>query len=117
MPKGTMCNCLEQPDLVDISNNHSEFKSKLSKLEVGKWVLLMSCPDCEQLWKVDEWDKYQNCFAFKIHSREDWEAFDSEALVKELMVKKRGGLTDSECLSSGCSLNQVKGSLLCQSSL
>ena len=108
-----MCNCQQQSDLVEISNNHSEFKARLSRLEVGNWVLLMSCTDCKQLWKVGEWDKYQNCYAVKIPSRENWEAFDSESLIKELMIKNRGGLTDSECLSSGCSVNQVKGSAYC----
>ena len=113
MPKERMCNCQQQSDLVEISNYHSEFKARLSKLEVGNWVLLMSCTDCKQLWKVDEWDKYQNCYAVKIPSRKNWEAFDSESLIKELMIKNRGGLTDSECLSSGCSVNQVKGSAYC----
>lgn len=39
-----MCNCKEQPALIDISNNHSDFKSKLGQLDVGKmfWGLYTS---------------------------------------------------------------------------
>ncbi len=108
-----MCNCKEQPTLIDISNYHSEFKSKLSQLEVGNWVLLMQCPDCNQLYKVDEWDKYQTCYAVKIPSSVDWESFDSESIIKEQMVQNRGGLTNEPCMWSGCDINQVKGSAFC----
>jgi hypothetical protein len=113
MPEGTMCNCNEQATLIDISNNHAEFKSKLNQLEVGNWVLLMQCPDCNQLYKVDEWDKYQRCYAVKISSSESWEQFDSEALIKEQMIKNRGGLTNYQCMWAGCNIKQVKGSAYC----
>jgi len=82
-----MCNCKEQPALIDISNNHSDFKSKLNQLDAGNWVLLMQCPDCKQLYNVDEWDKYQTCYAVKIPSSENWEAFDSESLKKIKLFK------------------------------
>jgi len=108
-----MCNCKQQPELVDISNNQTDFKGRLHQLEVGNWVLLMSCPDCKQLWKVDEWDKYRTCYAVKVPSQENWEAYDSESLVKEQIIKNHGGLTSDECLSAGCNLKQVKSSAFC----
>ena len=108
-----MCNCKEQPALIDISNNHSEFKSKLSQLDVGDWVLLMQCPDCKQLYKVDEWDKYQTCYAVKIPVSEKWESFDSESVIKEKMIQNRGGLTNDPCMWAGCEFKQVKGSAFC----
>ena len=113
MPKEAMCNCKEQPTLVDISNNHSDFKSKLNQLGVGNWVLLMQCRDCKQLYKVDEWDKYQTCYAVKILSSDNWESFDSESIIKEQMVQKRGGLTNDPYMWSGCDIKQVKGSAYC----
>lgn len=113
MPREAMCNCKEQPTLIDISNNHSDFKSKLNELDVGNWVLLMQCPDCKQLYKVDEWDKYQTCYAVKIPSSENWEAFDSESLIKDKIVQNHGGLTNESCMWSGCDIKQVKGSAYC----
>ena len=108
-----MCNCKEQPELIDISNIYSDFKSTLNQLEFGNWVMLMQCPECEQLYKVDEWDKYQTCFAVKIQSKENWEAFDSESLIKEQMIKNRDGLTNDNCMWAGCNIKQVKGSAYC----
>ncbi|MBQ0806996.1 MAG: hypothetical protein KBT55_03405 [Porticoccus sp.] len=113
MAEGTMCNCKEQPVLIDISNNHSDFKSKLNQLDAGDWVMLMRCPDCAQFYKVDEWDKYQTCYAVKISSSQNWESFDSVSLVKEQIVINHGGLTSEPCMWSGCETKQVKGSAYC----
>lgn len=113
MPKEAMCKCIDKPVLVDISNEHSAFKRPLEKLEVGNWVLLMKCLDCNQLWKIDEWDKYQVSYAVKIPSKENWEGFDSEVLIKQAMIENRGGLTYQRCMQSGCNINQVKGSAYC----
>lgn len=108
-----MCNCEKQSTLVDISSDHSAFKEKLREIAVGNWVLLMQCPDCNQLWKVDEWDKYQACYAVKIASQENWEAVDEETLIKEKMIKDRGGLGQEECKWSGCNAKQVRDSAFC----
>ncbi|MFC6634296.1 metal-binding protein [Microbulbifer taiwanensis] len=108
-----MCHCKLQPNLVDISNSHTEFKSKLDQLEVGDWVFLMQCPDCSQLWKVDEWDKYQQSYAVKITDKESWKKFDCTALIKEKIIENRGGLTCALCQWSDCNSKQVKGSAYC----
>ncbi|TLM72397.1 metal-binding protein [Microbulbifer harenosus] len=108
-----MCLCKLQPKLVDISNSHTEFKSKLDQLEVGDWAFLMRCQECCQLWKVDEWDKYQQSYAVKIPDKENWKKFDSTALIKEKIMENRGGLTSVPCQWSGCSFKQVKGSAYC----
>jgi hypothetical protein len=108
-----MCNCKDLPDLLEISNCHAEFKARLSQIKVGNWVLLMSCPSCGQLWKVDEWDKYQNCYAAKISTQENWESFSTEELIKAQIVKNHGGFTNEKCMWSGCSVNQVNGSAFC----
>lgn len=113
MSKENMCTCIEQPTLIDISNSHSDFKSRLHQLDVGNWVLLMQCPDCGQHYKVDEWDKYQTCYAVKVPSRDNWESCDSKLLIKNQMVENRGGYTHDLCIWSGCSLKQVKGSAYC----
>ena len=108
-----MCSCEEQPTLVDISNAHSDFTGKLKEIAVGNWVMLMQCPDCNQLWKVDAWDKLQSLYAVKIANDSEWENFDSEALIKERIIENRGGLTPLECMRSGCNQKQVKGSAFC----
>ncbi len=113
MLERAMCYCNETPALIEISNNHSDFKSKFNQIAVGDWVLLMQCPDCNQFYKVDEWDKYQTSYAVKITSSENWESFDSESHIKQQMVVNHGGLTNDPCVWSGCDIKQVKGSAYC----
>ena len=108
-----MCNYNEQSTLVEITKNHSAFQSALNKIAAGSWVKLMECPDCAQLWKVDEWDKLQTLYAVKISEKENWERFDSIPLIKEKMVLNRGGLIETECMWAGCNNMQIKGSAYC----
>ncbi|MBV7314296.1 hypothetical protein [Shewanella sp. NIFS-20-20] len=53
-----MCNCKAQAAILDISHFHSEFTAKLTLLARGDWLLLMRCPEYQQLYTLDEWDKY-----------------------------------------------------------
>lgn len=108
-----MCNCNEQDILVDITDNHTDFKNQMETLAHGNWVLLMECPKCQQLWKVDEWDKYQTLYAIKISSQENWEEIDSRSLIEERIIKNRGGLVAEGCMIAECNNNQVKGSAFC----
>src|SRR2546426_7991411 len=102
------CSCSQQEALVDITNSHSEFTGNLNVIEFGNWVKLMQCPDCGQLWRVEEWDKYQTLYALKVASNVGWEKIDSTRLIKERMVRNRGGLENSKCMWEKCSLNGVK---------
>ena len=108
-----MCNCKEQPALIGVSNNYVDFNSTLNQLDVGNGVLLMSCPDCNQLWRVSEGDKYEACYAEKISTPDNWEAFDSVPRIKAKMIEDRGGLTERYCMWSKCDKKQVKGDTLC----
>ncbi len=108
-----MCSCKEQPALIEISNTYADFLSNLNQQDVGHWALLMSCQECNQLWKVDESDNFQPCYAVKIPSQENWEEFDSESLIKEKMIENRGGLTQHYCMWPKCNFKKVKGSTLC----
>lgn len=107
------CCCRQQETIVDVTKDYSGFVSKLGALEFGDWVKLMRCPECGQLWKVDEWDKYQTLYALKVPSNEGWKKIDSTPLIKERMVRNRGGLESSKCMWDQCSLNAVKGSAYC----
>ncbi|NVK88869.1 MAG: metal-binding protein [Gammaproteobacteria bacterium] len=111
------CTCIKQESLVDITRNHSAFKKNLDPVAVGNWERLMRCPVCNQLWKVDEWDKYQDLYAFKLQSAEGWEEFDSVELIKNKIIENRGGLETASCLMAGCVDKQVKGSAYCAHNL
>ncbi len=108
-----MCNCKEQSELIDFFDDHVAFKAKLNEVDAAERLLLMSCPDCNQLWKVDNWDDYQPCYAVKISTQENWVNFDSNELIKEKMIENRGGLSGKYCMWSKCDGKQVKGETLC----
>jgi len=108
-----MCKCRKRSVLTETSNTYQEFISGLVRLEVGNWVLLMQCPKCDQLYKVQEWDKYQNTYALKVASSEGWQDVDIESPIKERMIQNRGGLSAEACRWSGCKERQVKGSAFC----
>ena len=74
---------------------------------------LFACPVCNQLWAIDEWDKYTIQTAAKIEEKEDWENNDRIDLKKELLISERGGLTDDSCVWADCSGRTVKGVAYC----
>jgi len=108
-----MCNCKENPELIDISNNYTSFNQSLDQLDVGEWALLMQCKLCKQLYKVDVWDKLQTIYAVKIPLKENWKVFEADHLIKERIIKNRGGLTQGDCAWINCNEKQVKGSAFC----
>ena len=67
------CGCNQQDTLVDITDGYPGFADKFNTVEFGNWVKLMQCPECRQLWKVDEWDKYQTLYALKVSRGDGWE--------------------------------------------
>ncbi len=65
------CNCAQLNKLIDIADVPGSFEKGLTEIMQGDWVKLMRCPDCEQFWRVDEWDKLQTQFAVKLNSKDN----------------------------------------------
>lgn len=107
------CGCGGRSTLVEISQNYTEFVTGMRCLETGDWVKLLQCQKCSQLWRTDEWDKYQTLYACKVSSRDDWESADIEALIKERMIENHGGLDTSLCLAKDCQQQAIKGRAYC----
>ena len=109
----TQCQCREAPAVVDLSEQGKEFVAGFSQLEIGDWVYLMKCPVCGQLWRVDEWDKYQTQYAVKLPGFDNWQAFDAVPLIKQKMIENRGGVEENSCTWRNCEEKQVNGSAFC----
>lgn len=73
----------------------------------------MQCPECNQLYKTEEWDKDQTCYSVKTDSQEAWQSLDTDSLIKERMVRQAGGLRPESCLRSDYDQQQVKGKANC----
>ena len=96
-----------------MSKEGKELVAEFSELDVGNWVYLMKCPTCGQLWRVDEWDKYQPQYAVKLPTSENWQAFEAIPLIKKKIVENRGGISEQLCMWRNCNEKQVNGSAFC----
>jgi len=74
---------------------------------------LVCCSRCQQLWSVDEWDKYQTQFAVRIPQREGWREFDTTPFRQQYLVQSHGGLTDEKCIWQSCKQRRVRGVVYC----
>jgi len=107
------CECDSLPDAFYLDRGPKDFEKKLKNLDAENWMHLSKCPNCGQLWIVDEWDKYSFQIASKTETRSGWEKNENLTLRKELLIKERGGLIDKECVWAGCSGKTVKGVAYC----
>ncbi|WP_409306625.1 hypothetical protein [Pectobacterium sp. B1J-3] len=108
-----MCTCIQRPEVMDISNHYADITATLKPLAAANWLLLMQCPDCLQLYSVDEWDKYLPCYAVKIADQHRWQQFDRTSLIKNYIIQQHNGLGSKPCIWAGCDIRQVKGSMYC----
>lgn len=107
------CSCSGRGDLVEIGHSYTEFIAGMRCLETGDWVKLLQCTSCGQLWRTDEWDKYQTLYALKLSSPEGWESTDMESLIKVRMVENHEGVNASLCLTKDCKQFALKGRAYC----
>lgn len=108
-----MCQCTKLPELLYLESKPDGFDSTLVELSVGNWVKLFRCEECNQLWRIDEWDKYQTQFAAKVPDIETWESYDTTQFQKQLLLQSRGGLSNSICNWACCEKPAVKGVVFC----
>jgi len=106
------CICAGMADLFKLDSCPG-FESRTDRVAVGNWVRLHRCANCGQLWRLDEWDKYQTQFAVRIPSVEGWEDFDATPLQKGFLVQSRGGLGEARCIWAACRNPQVRGGFYC----
>jgi hypothetical protein len=108
-----MCHCTELPAALYVDLQPSAFLESLVPVATGNWVKLYRCASCQQLWRVDEWDKYQTQMAVKVPMLEGWQAFDAKPLELQLLIESRGGLSGEPCIWAGCAKAAVKGVVYC----
>jgi hypothetical protein len=108
-----MCLCSECPKAIYLDDQPSTFLSTMTQLAVGNWVKLCRCSNCGQLWRIDEWDKYQVQVAIKVSEIDGWDSFDFKPLQLELLVNARGGLSKEPCAWANCSHTAVNGVAYC----
>lgn len=107
------CQCSNLPNAFFLDEGPSNFEKALTRLEKKNWIWLGVCPNCGALWSIDECDKYQWQVATRVLDKNGWDNADTTDLRKQLLLKSRGGVTESNCNWSGCHGKAVKGVVFC----
>jgi hypothetical protein len=107
------CKCANLPEALYYEDAPEAFFDESEEIATGEWVKLFKCRRCGQYWSIDEWDKYQERIITKISDPKNWETLESIGLRKTLLLQSRGGITDQECIWTGCNGKRVKGVVLC----
>ncbi|MBC8377718.1 MAG: metal-binding protein [Planctomycetes bacterium] len=107
------CNCDKMPSVFYYENAGKNFYKHLEKVESSGWFELYKCKKSCQYWRIDVWDKLQERFVVRIEDVKNWEGFDVTPLIKELIIKNRGGATNQDCVWTGCKNKRVEGVAYC----
>jgi len=107
-----VCDCATLPDIFKLET-HPELEKRTVEVATGSWVRLHRCKECSQLWRIDEWDKYQIQFVVRVPPGTSWQELDADPLQKQFLLQSRGGATNSECAWAGCHGSAVRGVAYC----
>lgn len=107
------CKCYSLSEVFYIDQGPNGFEKNLKQLDVENWMRLYQCPECGQLWAIDEWDKYSWQVVSKVTEIEGWADDQREKERKNLLLTERGGTTEEKCVWAGCNARAVKGVAYC----
>ncbi len=84
--------------------------------EIGRadqgWRVILQCPDCNQLWLVDFFDKVQSLFALKLDKPSDSEKSFFQ-VHKKYLIEAKGGYSKNKCMMAGCQNNALRDLVYC----
>ena len=112
-----MCNCHELNECVEVVPTRDEFLVGFNKLEHSSklWAELYVCSNCGQHWIVEEgaeMDRRSNK-AFKIDDSGNWLNHDTSPALAQWLISKHGGLSDKQCIYSGCKKQALNNMVVC----
>ena len=109
-----MCKCKSLPEYFKADTSDLYFKNfQQIDWKHDVWVNLIKCPDCEQHWQIDEWDKYQTGLAIKIEKPDCWKTYNDKKVRINFLIQNRGGPSDELCRWQGCNNKALKGLAYC----
>jgi len=81
------------------------------------WREILKCNDCNQYWLVDEYDKLQSLFAFKIDNPRAIAKVEFLEIHKAFLLKAYEGESKEKCKMAGCNNNAVNSFAFCANCL
>ncbi|MGN6186077.1 MAG: hypothetical protein ACTHQM_20795 [Thermoanaerobaculia bacterium] len=103
------CDCSALPPIFDYEQRPFDFLRRLQEIDTGAFQRLFQCNACNQLWRIDDFDRLQAQFVTKLPSRENWQSFDSSMLEREFLYKP----SDQPCSWANCPNRAVMGMAIC----
>ncbi len=85
---------------------------EIKKVDEG-WRSILQCPNCDQYWLVDEFDKVQHLWAIKVDHPDKPEEKDLFELHKTSLEKSRGGYSQEQCRMAECNNAALNNSAYC----
>jgi hypothetical protein len=109
------CKCHSLPEALYFEDFPAHEGQNLLLIEANydQWKNLYRCEVCDQLWIINEWDKFVTQFAVKVDIDSCWKEKNTTNLEKKLLLQSRGGTTDEDCICEGCISPRVKGVAYC----
>ena len=107
---------LSWPSATYFNSGTAEARHRMADLEFvdrAKWYELYRRKSDGSYWRLDAADKCQQRFLIRIDNVKGWETFDSSPLEKSLLLARRGGLSNEQCVQQGCHELAVNGSAFC----
>jgi len=112
-----MCKCRILEECEETLPNRGEFVKGFKKLDSSSrlWAELFQCETCGQHWIVEvggEMDRRTDK-AFKITEPKNWLSYDTMPALAGWLIKKHGGLSEKQCIFSGCNEKALKNMAVC----
>ena len=76
-------------------------KDDFELIDSASWFELYRFRRDGSLWRLDEWDKYQERFLVQVPSQVGWANFDCRQL-QEKFLEKRRGISTERCSMKDC---------------
>lgn len=110
-----MCECSDMREWVDGDDQTFPFKDmEQTAIKPDKWVKLVKCPDCEQLWQVDASDgKSPRGICIKISDESTWNNFEDLIFRMKRLAFRYGGFSKETCAFEGCNKKALKDFAFC----
>lgn len=113
-----MCKCSELEDVVRYKRDLSNAISCMPQLPEAprrweRYINYRKCPDCGQIWKVNEFNQAVTQLAIKVPPGVTWDRFDDTELRFGFFRKINCEDGDEVCLWAGCDRKVLLGKHIC----
>ena len=106
------CDKKEEREIGWRTDSYFSSMEEISTINDG-WRVIVVCPVCEQHWLVDEYDKVQSLYAFKIDNPDDITESKFLSVHTKYLLKAHNGESKDICRMARCNNHAVNDFVFC----